>query len=465
MNTNDGASGDSFGESSSGDLSPRAHWPTALPQKQAALEKTFFEEDSTIHFDRLRPIPTVGTLFGLNHLRRTKFVANHVVRASMGIDRKLTQTEIDALAESANKNFNRTAWARPISITIAIAAAYNGRKDFRFPFYTPKASWFDPKVFFSQRLSFLKGGYATWTWHASRLLAYYPLAALGAGFFVASVINTSLAADVRVDPRLSGVYEAVAQKMTAGRDAQRRQMAQNVQQQRQMNQSDKQRRDDTYTRVGLPPPSNEETGQMSQQRRPFQPTRESPPNNDWHSQGSQAPVEWSSSDSQTSDSAASQTSQATGRSAGLFGKPAPASASRSGWSEPPPSQTQPKQPEQSSAWDDQGLLDDDDASPVSTSARQAERQQGQAQGAQSGSSWDRVRQQAKSDASPFAKGDRSSQDTMWGRLRQDSAPTARDGSGSPEQSSYDESDEASDTAQRQAQKEFDAMLEVERRGR
>ncbi|KAI0173453.1 hypothetical protein GGR52DRAFT_387915 [Hypoxylon sp. FL1284] len=111
------------------------------------------------------------------------------------------------------------------------------------------------------------------------------------------------------------------------------------------------------------------------------------------------------------------------------------------------------------------LFDDDDGSPVPASVRRAELQQDRS--AQGGSTWDRVRQQSQSGSAQWRRGDSSGQERGWGRLRQDKTQNTGDAQRRTENYSYTQDEERKEQKnyeKEQAQKEFDAMLEAERRG-
>ncbi|KAH6647537.1 hypothetical protein BKA67DRAFT_390470 [Truncatella angustata] len=435
---------------------PRSQWPTGDPRKQTAIETRCFEDGATIHFENLAPLQSWAPIVGMDMRKRTGFVVTNAVRLAVESNLKLTQAEIDAISESCAKNYNRGAWASPMATVLTAAAVYQGRDKFRFPFYTPTDSWFNSQSFPTKRWAFIKGPSATYAWHAFRFMAYYPLIKLATTLFYSSVIRMSLAADMFSDRRMARVNDAIMHKIAPNRPTRRTPQSQPGHQGssgQPVEQSDAQRRDDSYRRVGLPPPLPEEVSRMARQGRVPE-----------EQQDAQEPVSWGSSEQSQS---VSQTDQSSPGRGGIFGRQTSPTSQTSSWGGAV-SQDQPRQSEQSSSWGDSELFEDD-ASPVSAAARRAEeaaQSQAQSPSASRASAWDRVRQQAKSDAAPPAKGNRSSQDTTWGRLRQDSAPTDRDRDRTPpsESYSYNEADEAKDYARSQAQKEFDAMLEAERKG-
>ncbi|KAI1848957.1 hypothetical protein JX265_001289 [Neoarthrinium moseri] len=411
------------------EATPRASWPAANPFKQTAIENKCFEDGATIHFDRLSPLQSWAPMFGVDMAKRSNFIISNTVRIAVQSNLRLSQSEIDAISQTSAKNYNRSAWAIPMASTITAAIVYNNRTNFRFPFYTPNPdTWFSPSSFPTRRVSFLKGTSAVATWHALRFLAYFQLVKTGTGLFYASIIRMSIAADTVSDQRMARVNDAIM-RLVDPKGARRRprpEFASQEPQRQPPDLSDAERRDDTYRRVGLPPPSPEEVRRMGQQRQQSQP---------WQSQESTAPAEWGYTESQQPAQSAEPSSQQT------------------------------RQADQSSSWTDAGLFEDDDASPVAAAARRTERE-GRPEPVGRASAWDRLRQQAKPGDSPSAKRDGSGQGTSWSRLRQDAASTVKDKDQTlPRDSySYNEADEAKDYAKSQAQKEFDAMLEAERKG-
>lgn len=396
------------------EASPRAPWPAGDPRKQTAIENACFEDDATIHFEKLAPLQGWAPLAGMNATQRASFIVTNTVKIALEARLKLSQPEIDAISETCAKNYRWGSWAPPTAMAIAAASTYHGRENFRFPFWTPPASWFNANSFPTQRWTLLRGASANYTWHFCRFMAYFPIAKIASSLFFSSIIRMSISSDVISDKRLSRISDVLRQKVMPNRRpvpqrAPQPQTGEREMAEQPIGQTDSELRDESYRRVGLAPPSTEELRQMSQQRR-------------------------TSTISSTEQDAR-----------------APA--------------------ESSGSWTNSELFEDD-ASPVSAAAVHAERERAAAQarvqslGPPGASSWDRVRQQAKSDASAFAKGDRSGRETTWNQVQQGYAAAARDGGRTPagESYSYSESDQAKNYAKTQAQNEFDALLEAERKG-
>lgn len=120
----------------------------------------------------------------------------------------------------------------------------------------------------------------------------------------------------------------------------------------------------------------------------------------------------------------------------------------------------PPQPADQTAFDGTDPFDDDSSSPTASTATARPPVPQSRETSQGSNAWDRLRKQAGAGATSWANGDRPSQETAWGRLRQDSATTQKDRSApsNPEDNPYGESEKS------RAQKDFDALLEAERRG-
>lgn len=368
-------------------------WPHVEAGLQRSIERRFFEEDATIHFERLQELPFWTPL----HLRWDRLRVRSIVRKAVALAkvarRPLSATELDAISEHANASVRKLVWTCPISVALAGVWAFNGRNTYKFPFYRPKMTRFNPFYFPIASMPHIKGIRASMVWHGVRAMAYLPITALLSLIVMNSVGETSFQVRVLRDSRLGALGQAV-------RSNAKSHVAQ-----------------DQQIRVGSQPVGN-----------------------------------------------------GAARSAGLPGSASDtANGATRTWGASPSSQSQwgpaaaQAQSSNKSDWDSDPF--EDDGSPISPSVRRAEAMQ------RGGSAWDRLRQQSQSksqaDSSDFAQGDSSGQETGWGRLRQDAAPNTREGSRGSENFAYsrqDEERESKNYEKEQAQKEFDALLESERRG-
>ncbi|RYP75841.1 hypothetical protein DL771_002105 [Monosporascus sp. 5C6A] len=390
--------GDLYEDSSFQD-SPIQHnpWPYVSYSQQLQLQKRHFEDGATIHFERLSGLQFWAPVFLFSDSIRVATIIKRVIGASTSAQRRLTAGEVDALSEHANDAARKLAWAHPVSVAIAAAATANGRNTFKFPFYQPKMTSFDPYYFPKNTLPLLKGARAAATWHFVRFLAYCPLTWIGSVMFFSSVADTSFHAHLLRDSRLSSLvkdiqpnHKQTSRPSLAGSPG--------------TSQSPQPYRRDDYPDSSAPPISQP-------QPYPQQPS-------------------WGTPQAQREELRRSN---------------------------------RPDYPSRNASWDSSPF--DDDASPVAPAARRSE--EAQVQRAPSGSAWDRLRQQTQSGTSDFTKGDSSGRERGWAQLRQDKAPNTTRGPRSTEQYSYswqDEEREKRNYDKEQAQKEFDALLESERRG-
>ena len=422
----------SNGGGDNGDNAYMRPWPHVPPHLQTLVERKHFEKGATIHFDRLRGLQFWAPLFAMPDNLRVFSIIRKVITASEAAGRPLAAGEIDAISELADDAFRKVAWANPVTLITASAAAFHGRRTFKFPFYQPKMQKFNPYFFPRESLPLLRGNNAVVTWHILRCGAYVPLTLIASFFFFSSISDTSYQAHFLRDGRLSGLIDTIRQKRIAegvehGRAAARRRI---------------QAQQHGY-----------EAGHGSQ--------------SGWGNSHAPPPA------SRLGDSGAPQhgygttASERSGGATGTWG------------ASPPTPQQQGSSGSQSPDWSSDPF--EDDGSPVAPSARRAEaaQQQQQQQQQQRGSTWARLRQQAQSDSKNpnFARGDSSGQEQGWAQRRQDSAPNAREGprdgssgggggstSDGHTYSRQDEERESKNYEKEQAQKEFDALIENERRG-
>jgi hypothetical protein len=192
----------SFQDGQPTDTSPRSPWPVVISD-QSKIEKTYFEPGAAIDFEKLPPLqswaPALG--FGLfSEMSRTIFVVGRLTELSRGLDRRLTQAEIDAVSENAAKGYRRMAYASPLAGVCAIAAAANGRRVLRFPGYTPKRAYFSPHAWPLKSMPLVRGIPATWAWHLTRAATYFPIIWFGAILGLGSITKSTMAASYATDP-------------------------------------------------------------------------------------------------------------------------------------------------------------------------------------------------------------------------------------------------------------------------
>ncbi|KAI1434248.1 hypothetical protein GGR50DRAFT_418128 [Xylaria sp. CBS 124048] len=381
--------------------SPHPPWPLVDSRTQRIFEQRFIVEGETINFNAVQNMQTWARFFGISEQFRVYPSLKRVSDHSTGANRPLTGTEATAIAQHSVHAARFFAWTQPETLFFAAMAALTGRKTFRFPLYTPKMKSFNPQTFPWRRLPLLRGQMAVYAWHLVRMAAYVPIVWVPTALVFSSIANNSFNEHVLRDPRLSNLREDVRARNAQG----------------------------TNSRGMRPLPEAQNTVGAS-----------SP-------QDQQQTPEENYSESTTqyyeSDGYAAQPSSTPSVPYGARKSTIPGSGSRHE--------------------DDEFDSFDDDASPVAPSAVTDEA----ASSSSSGNPWDRIRQKAKSGSATWERGDSSGQEHGWGALRQDKAQQTRDSTPKTDNYSYSDDDEAKEKRnyeREKAQKEFDDLIEAERRG-
>ncbi|KAH8156322.1 hypothetical protein CIB48_g11926 [Xylaria polymorpha] len=409
-----------FGESNEdGTPTYNKPWPVVDPFFQGRFERKYLADGETIDFDRLQKLPFWAFLGGLSDSIRVLLVMRAVVDHSKGAKRPLTSIEATAIGEHAASSLRTFAWEIPVSFGCAAAAAFAGRRTFRFPLYQPKN--INPFYFPMKRIPLLRGRSAATAWHIARFCAYFPVAWIPTVIVFASTAATSFGAHAQRDSRLAPLIEEIRQNRPWVKQQPRRQASISNPAERGSAQDTQQMGDGAY-----------QDGQTSQEHRSTNYTTQS---SERPSPATESPQtaypSWSRSASTQSAPYRAQENTSPGPSSRREG-------------------------------DDSDLFDDDDASPLAPSARTR-----QAPSSSSGSSWDRIRQQARSDNPNWEKGDSSGQERGWAQMRQDKTQNPKDSNPKTDSYSYSDADEEREGRnyeKEQAQKEFDALVEAERHG-
>ncbi|KAI1748586.1 hypothetical protein F4782DRAFT_516618 [Xylaria castorea] len=389
-----------FGEGGNDDApTDNRRWPDTDPFLQGRFERTFLADGDTIDFDRVPKLQSWAPYFGVSDLFRVLTVLKKVSTHSKGAQRPLTGVEATAIGEHTAHSLRILAWSQPLSWIFATAAAFAGRRTFKFPFYQPKMKRFDPFSFPTKRTPFLRGTKAAFMWQTIRLFAYVYITSIPTVIVFTSITETSFEAHVMRDERLAPLTEEIRRNTEHSIEQRlRRRVGDGAHQDGQTSQEDGSPNYATQSSTAFERPSSAtESSQTAYPSRPYR------------------------SQENTSSGLGSRRED-----------------------------------------DDSDLVDDDDASPVATPSRGREMPS-----SSSGSSWDRIRQQARSGNPNWEKGDSSGQEQGWAQLRQDKTRNPRDPNFKTDSYSYsndDEERERRNYEKEQAQKEFDALLEAERHG-
>lgn len=351
----------------------------------------------------LRPFP-LSFKFNSYADEWNKMTTARIHQTQKLVQRPLTQSEVDAIAELGARMLSVASYGSPIGIVAGLYGAYRTASTFRFPLYQPNLDKFHPGVFPST-IGLIRGHRAIWAWHASRVLAYTILSGTISNIFMASYAATTATVKAQTDPRLKDVNAAIAQRIRSNR--------------------------------GLPKaPMQQEHG------------RSRIPQDDASPSGGLYGVE----------GASTENSHGTGRTSNDE-RVYPSSIGRNKRRNPP-------QLEEVQESEDGGFAVYDDASPTGGHGVTADTSQPQT----SASAWDRLRRGEKPSQSAQARTDGSettaqpAPQSAWAKLRNNSQQGQGDISKTDESYSYSDSYDQRDLAKVQAQKEFDAQVERERKG-
>lgn len=155
-----------------------------------------------------QPFPILGPMFGYNGQLLSKLVHKRIDAAVKMLERPTTEDEATAIAYWTAKQIAVASWGVPLGIAAGTLRAYQTADTFRFPFYKPEPDTFRALAWPSARTALLSGPRAVAAWHATRLLAYGFM-----GSFFGRILLTSYGMSVSTvgeiaDPRLMNYVEA-----------------------------------------------------------------------------------------------------------------------------------------------------------------------------------------------------------------------------------------------------------------
>ncbi|KAG0649593.1 hypothetical protein D0Z07_3626 [Hyphodiscus hymeniophilus] len=159
-----------------------------------------------------QPIPVFGSLLGFNHERFVKFYTVRIEQHAQLLKRAPTQQEAEAIAYWAAKQYSITSYGGPAGILAGMWRARNTHATMRFPFWQPNLEKFQSELFISERLALLRGNRAAMVWH---FLRYGTYAAVGKN--ISDLLFGSYAMSVAAvgemgDTRLKAMRETAEQR-------------------------------------------------------------------------------------------------------------------------------------------------------------------------------------------------------------------------------------------------------------
>lgn len=368
-----------------------------------------------------RPVPIIGPLLGYNEQFFNQVTKLKVARITGALKRPLNPEEANATAYWAAKQISIVSYSTPIGVAGGAWRCWDTRRKFRFPFYGPNMETFKPSQFPNGTV-FYEGPQARQLWHLFRALFYVGFGKFAAGMLLGSYAMSVVAVGEMTDPRLKGLQEVF--KKEAEAQVARKRAIQNGMQ-------------------GVKPPPQDQQG-VSQQETQNRGEAVERPFDDASPTGGMYFDESQESGKPTVSSGGGVREQ---------GQPQPGSSYGRRQQAIQKSQQAPE-PQDNSA---SPFMVFDDASPTNGQGMSANNT---TQSSSSGSAWDRIR----SGQRPATSRGRSEQDSQGQETGQ--SAWRRGSQNSESQSSFNASSEreARRYSREEAQKEFDAKIERERRG-
>ncbi|KAE8440451.1 hypothetical protein EG329_007595 [Mollisiaceae sp. DMI_Dod_QoI] len=354
-----------------------------------------------------KPIPVLGPLFGFSDKRFQDNFQQRMQHFADTLKRQPTQDEATAFAYYIAKHGTITSYGPPLGVAGGIWRWYSTMDTFRFPFWRPNLEKLQPEVF-PYKLPILKGTRAIAAWHILRALAYGTVGMWIGSMFFGSYSTSVVLLGEMSDPRLRAYWDTLKDM------AKKKQGA----------------------LVG--------TGQQSQQSQTGSQARQNgtPPGADKTGQDDASPTGgiWGQPDMRPSG-----TYDTTGQ------------PRRPTFQLPPQRPIPPRAPTTSSQDNSFDMFDD--ASPTGGQGMMDDETPARPQG----SAWERLRRGEKPVSNPSKTTSRPSQGPQ-SQQQIENQWEQRQGSTLGDGYTFSKTDEERSYAKEEAQKEFDARIERERRG-
>lgn len=375
-------------------------------QRPRYVDRNYFIDiaiQAGVNFDKLPQLPFWAGVAGYSDTWRKSVIGSDINYIASLAGRRLTEEEAQHVGEHSANKCRATTHYTPMWTSATAYLWWKGMNTFRFPFFTPEPGSLErlSKRFLSP--IGIKLTQAPLIWHALRLVAYSQVTSWTVALFFGAGPSAIFAGGLVKDRNLQQLNKELAER---AREAQRQH------------------------KRGIP------TGPAEHSQSQINENASTPVSEQWGQM-------------------TAQSGEQPQQPQGLWRPQRPSPA-------PAPAPTAQSEPETRYSDDDEAYLFDD-ASPVAPSAR---RQNLDASTPVGGSAWTRLRTKAFIERSQEQANEGSAappRTSSWEERRQQNSP----GDSYTYSQPVEEKDQDSAAAARsraQAQKEFDAMLERERRG-
>lgn len=159
-----------------------------------------------------KPIPILGPLFGYNNELFTKVFQEKIKNGHNALQRAPTQDEAAAFAFWTAKQISIFSYGTPVGLAGGFWRAWGTKATFRFPFWQPNLDKFQSGVFPHPSMPLLRDNRAMLVWHGLRMLAYGAVGKYIGQILLGSYSMTIAAVGELSDPRLKEIVNAIRQK-------------------------------------------------------------------------------------------------------------------------------------------------------------------------------------------------------------------------------------------------------------
>ena len=171
-------------------------------------------QEGTYNIDRTnlpKPIPILSSFFGYNDQFFTNVVQAKIQRGREVLSRPLTEDETSAMAYWTAKQISILSYGSPVGIAAGWWRCYNTAPTMRFPFWQPNLEKFQSEVF-PPKIGALKGVRAVMAWHAVRSFAYGFVGKYIGQILLASYATSVAAVGELSDKRLKAFADLIRTK-------------------------------------------------------------------------------------------------------------------------------------------------------------------------------------------------------------------------------------------------------------
>lgn len=187
----------------------------SFPSSDADLydaSTTTVQKSYSIDREKLpKPVPVIGSLLGYDDKFFAKITRLKIERASAHLNRPLTSDEANAMAYYGAKQISIVSYSTPLGVAGGAWRCWDTRNKFRFPFWGPNMETFKPNQFPNGTV-FYEGPQARQLWHLFRALFYVGFGKFAAGMLLGSYAMSVAAVGEMADPRLKSLQEHFQQE-------------------------------------------------------------------------------------------------------------------------------------------------------------------------------------------------------------------------------------------------------------